>query len=1180
MAAVAADRELLFGLLALQNGLINQVQLLAAFQAWTLERSKGLADHLVALGHLSPARRPVVEAMAALHLEAHGGDVERSLAALPAGPSTRRSLAGLGDPDLAASLAGLAPAHDDLTQDRPSDATTARCGVTLAETDPDDGMTLASAGEVVLDGAASRYEFVAEIARGGMGAVLKARDPALGRDLALKILLDCHRERTDLVDRFVEEAQICGQLQHPGVVPVYELGTLGNRRPFFTMKLVKGRTLAELLEERTEPDLPRFLSIFEAVCQTVAYAHARGVIHRDLKPSNVMVGSFGEVQVMDWGLAKVLLRDGQAVREEREARTETVVATLRSQGNSELSQAGSVLGTPAYMAPEQARGEIDLVDRRADVFALGSILCEVLTGRPAFLGGSAREILAVASRGDTADALACLCSCGADPDLLALARDCLAVVPNDRPAAAGVVADRVSAYLAGVQERLREAELARAQADARAEEERKRRRLALALAATIVVAGGLAAAGWRYIELQRIERARQATDRVNLALREATRLRGLAQGAAIGDAAPWALAASAAEKARDLLEPGVEPGLRRQVEELAAGLGAEREQAEAAAAAERRDRRLLDTLAEIRSAEADDPDGWGTDAAYAEAFRAAGYDAAGQPAPEVADAIRARPPAVAVALAAAIDDWAAIRRGKTKDRAGSATLTALARAADPDAWRAGLRETLGLPDRASRLSALKTLADAAPFETLGPVSLDLLGRALSGSGDPAGAEAVLRRAQRRHPDDVWLSFDLAIVLENLARRAEAVRYYTAARALRPETAHQLAHALEKQGEGEEAVAVFENLVSLRPENGAHWVCLGVLRQGRGDRAGADVALGKAVAALREAIRLRTGDAEAHTHLGYALHTQGKPVEAIDAYREAIRLKPDLAQAHTNLVAALCSQGKLAEAVAECREAIRLRPDDARAHANLGFVLSSQGKLDEAVAACREAIRLEPVDAGARSSLGVALWSQGKLDEAIAEFREAIRLRPGDARAHSNLGGALVAHGKVDEAVAAHREAMRLNRDPNYPNIPANLSWALAITPGRPPGDYDEAVALARRAIAIAPKNGGSYNTLALAEYRCGRWDESIAAAERSMALQRGGIASDWFFQAMARARKVEMDRAAEWFDKAVAWTRKHAPKDAELLRFWSEAAALLGRPGPGSPDPHPLPDLPTDAFVR
>src|SRR5262249_2530501 len=153
-----------------------------------------------------------------------------------------------------------------------------------------------------------RYRIDGEIARGGMGSVLKGRDPDLGRDVALKVLRDDYRDDADMVRRFLEEAQIGGQLQHPGVVPIYALGTFAHRRPFFSMKLVKGHTLAQLLEHRSGPDddRPRFLSVFEAIAQTVAYAHARGVIHRDLKPSNVMVGSFGEVQVMDWGLAKVL----------------------------------------------------------------------------------------------------------------------------------------------------------------------------------------------------------------------------------------------------------------------------------------------------------------------------------------------------------------------------------------------------------------------------------------------------------------------------------------------------------------------------------------------------------------------------------------------------------------------------------------------------------------------------------------------------------------------------------------------------------------------------------------------------------------------------------------------------------------------------------------------------------
>ena len=313
----------------------------------------------------------------------------------------------------------------------------------------------------------ARLQLLGEVARGGMGVIIKGRDSDLGRDLAVKVLLEQHREKPDLIRRFVEEAQISGQLQHPGVVPVYELGTLADHRPYFAMKLVKGRTLAVLLAERAGPaeDQPRLLGIFEQVCLTMAYAHVRGVIHRDLKPSNIMVGSFGEVQVMDWGLAKVLPQGGVADDEEAgRIRHETVIQTGRTGTDAELSQAGSVMGTPAYMPPEQASGDLDRLDERADVFALGSILCEVLTGRPAFTGRTVGEIHRKAARGDLTDAFGRLDACGADAELAGLARECLACEPEDRPRNAGAVIERLTAYLAGVQERLRTAELARVEA--------------------------------------------------------------------------------------------------------------------------------------------------------------------------------------------------------------------------------------------------------------------------------------------------------------------------------------------------------------------------------------------------------------------------------------------------------------------------------------------------------------------------------------------------------------------------------------------------------------------------------------------------------------------------------------------------------------------------------------------
>ena len=240
-----------------------------------------------------------------------------------------------------------------------------------------------------------RYQFLGEVARGGMGAVLKGRDTDLGRDLAVKVLLEKHRDNPGLIRRFIEEAQIGGQLQHPGIVPVYELGCFDDRRPFFTMKLVKGHTLAALLEARRDPahDRPRFLAIFEAICQTMAYAHARGVIHRDLKPHNVMVGSFGEVQVMDWGLAKVLRTaseiDERTPEHARETTCHDRAEHLRDVCLSRRLGAGHARVHAARAGFGRCGGGLD---ERSDVFALGAILCEILTGHPPYSGRTLAEI--------------------------------------------------------------------------------------------------------------------------------------------------------------------------------------------------------------------------------------------------------------------------------------------------------------------------------------------------------------------------------------------------------------------------------------------------------------------------------------------------------------------------------------------------------------------------------------------------------------------------------------------------------------------------------------------------------------------------------------------------------------------------------------------------------------------
>ncbi|HEY2635779.1 MAG TPA: serine/threonine-protein kinase, partial [Solirubrobacteraceae bacterium] len=445
--------------------------------------------------------------------------------------------------------------------------------VLLRDTDPAGGLDVVRPNSTEMPAPGDRPDrllLLGEIARGGMGAVLRGRDADLGRDVAVKLLLERHEGSPELVRRFVEEAQIAGQLQHPGIVPVYELGALADRRPYFAMKLVKGRTLATLLAERESPadDRPRFLAVFEQVCQTVGYAHSRGVIHRDLKPSNIMVGAFGEVQVMDWGLAKVL-REGGASDDATAGRIveETMIQTSRSEADGDYSQAGSVLGTPSYMAPEQAVGDVGVVDRRADVFGLGSILCEILTGEPAFAGRSSVEILQRARRGDTADALARLDACGADPQMIDLVRDCLAAVPEDRPRDAGVIAARLNGYLAGVQERLHAARVAGAEERARAESERAKRRLAVALACSLVTTVLLVGGGWAWASSRRAEQVAARTRDVNDAVAEANLHQGQARASAVEDLAPWTRAAGAGKRAEVLLAGGeVDPATRAQTE--------------------------------------------------------------------------------------------------------------------------------------------------------------------------------------------------------------------------------------------------------------------------------------------------------------------------------------------------------------------------------------------------------------------------------------------------------------------------------------------------------------------------------------------------------------------------------------------------------------------------------------
>jgi serine/threonine protein kinase len=470
-----SDRNLLFGILALQMDFVAKTDLLDGMQAWLLNKDKTLGELLCERGVLSPENRALLEPLVDAHIRQHGGEAQHSLAALSSDGGLVAELEQADDDELQQSLSLLPRPEESLPRDvgfpssaaQPADQDMGESGKPVPAGDsPDDQSpeaplaarfqeTLVPGTLDQIDEPKMRFRILRPHAEGGLGRVHVALDQELNREVAFKEIKFEFARRKDAQARFVVEAEVTGGLEHPGIVPVYGLGHFPDGRPFYAMRFIRGQSLHEAVRvfhdsspttenvsyasNRVFRDL---INRLIDVCNAIGYAHSRKMLHRDLKPGNIMLGRYGETLVVDWGLAKA-----QGMEEPLERSTDGDLPIVPASGSqSAPTMAGSALGTPAYMSPEQAEGKLDLLGPACDIYSLGATLYEILAGQAPLKGLKIAEILKRVCSGDIPAPRDI--NPHAPLALQAVCRKAMALRPQDRYVSAQALAEDLEAWLA------------------------------------------------------------------------------------------------------------------------------------------------------------------------------------------------------------------------------------------------------------------------------------------------------------------------------------------------------------------------------------------------------------------------------------------------------------------------------------------------------------------------------------------------------------------------------------------------------------------------------------------------------------------------------------------------------------------------------------------------------------
>jgi tetratricopeptide (TPR) repeat protein/serine/threonine protein kinase len=983
-----------------------------------------------------------------------------------------------------------------------------------------------------------RFQILRPHAKGGLGQVSVAQDRELRREVALKEIQDRHADDPERRARFLLEAEITGGLEHPGVVPVYGLGVYPDGRPFYAMRLIKGDSLQEAIRRFHDADIPgrdagerslalrQLLGRFVAVCNAVAYAHSRGVIHRDLKPANVMLGSYGETLVVDWGLAKVVGRPGEPGASETGGEEATLQPTLA--GDSAPTQLGTMLGTPAYMSPEQAAGQTDRVGPASDVYGLGATLYSLLTGKRPVESKDRGVLLEKVRRGEIIPPRQIQRS--APAALEAICLKAMARVPEERHESARALAEDIDRWLADEPvTAYREPWWTRL-----ARWRRRHRPLVAGLSAAlaVLVAGGVTFGWWYHEEQTRqaAELARRQADverDVAVALTEATTLADRALTLTDQPAA-WAGTLRAARHAVQLAEALLaregevpEPALRERVQAVGARVEADD-----------RDRQLADRVEEIRleTAEVDEQaNHFRVEDAYPklrDAFRSHGLDFGQRSVRSAVAWLQQRQPPVRKHLVAALDaclDEAPRREGRVRR-----WLAAVLAGADSDSWRRQVRSALADRDVAALRQCLQTVV----LENHPPGFLVWMVRRLPNEAG-INRRRLLQRIRDAYPADFWanhgLAFDLAQRDPPLPR--EAVRYYTAAQALRPANPGvlvNLAIALHAQNDTPTAIRVLRQAIALNERYagahnnlGAGYVALKDFR--------------RAIRHHRRAIELNPNYAGAHFNLGVALQGSQEWPRAAQAFHRAIALNARAAAAHRHRGAIRASELDLAGAQQAFFQALLLDLKSASAWLNVGVVRQAQKDLPGAARACRMTLELNPRAVLAYYNLSLILSAQHDYPGAIRAIRQAIVLNPRNAEGYDRLSVILQGHHDLPGAIQAARQSIALN--PRNANAYNTLGVALAAQ-----RDLPGAAQAYRKAIQLNSRFALAYNNLG--KVLAGQHDLPGAIEAFHKALDLDPTFAEAYFQlGNALMDKKDLPGAIRAFRQAI----KLNPQDAKAL---------------------------------